>query len=400
MRLLFTGAAPWVNSGYGKPHRYLLPRLVRAGHECALACFYGYQGATTKTQIGGESVRLYPPGRQHYFNDIIEYHAHSFEADAVISLQDSWILEDWGEPRGFRWLPWMPLDCEPLTTVVIEALEGCHIPLSYSRWGQGLLADGGWPDARYVPFGVDLEMHRIRDQTAARLAAKLPADGFIAGMVIANSCLPCRKSIPEVLLAWKQWTDGGGKGTLYLHTTISPKAKAGIDYPRLLKTLDVPWSTVDDPDDERRARASVLFPTQYQMWCGTYSDEDLAQIYSTFDVLLSPSMSEGFGIPILEAQACGIPVVTVNFSSMPELTFAGRCLEPIQKAWEGQGGWRAVAGVGDIAESLQWAYEMAGGSQASTYLAEKARAGAEDFGWDKIVAERWLPLLEELADDS
>lgn len=49
------------------------------------------------------------------------------------------------------------------------------------------------------------------------------------------------------------------------------------------------------------------------------SDKDMPLLYSAATVLLYPSLYEGFGLPILEAMACGIPVITSNISSMPEV---------------------------------------------------------------------------------
>lgn len=49
------------------------------------------------------------------------------------------------------------------------------------------------------------------------------------------------------------------------------------------------------------------------------SDEDLPLLYASAAVLLYPSLYEGFGLPILEAMSCGIPVITSNVSSMPEV---------------------------------------------------------------------------------
>ena len=52
---------------------------------------------------------------------------------------------------------------------------------------------------------------------------------------------------------------------------------------------------------------------------GYVSDEDLPIIYQLSDLFLFPSLREGFGIPIIEAMACGTPVITSNTSSMPEV---------------------------------------------------------------------------------
>lgn len=52
---------------------------------------------------------------------------------------------------------------------------------------------------------------------------------------------------------------------------------------------------------------------------GFVPDEDLGTLYSQALCLVYPSFYEGFGIPMLEAQACGCPVITSNTSSMPEI---------------------------------------------------------------------------------
>jgi len=52
---------------------------------------------------------------------------------------------------------------------------------------------------------------------------------------------------------------------------------------------------------------------------GYVADEDLPALYSAADLFAFPSLYEGFGIPVLEAMACGTPVVTSDVSSLPEV---------------------------------------------------------------------------------
>lgn len=52
---------------------------------------------------------------------------------------------------------------------------------------------------------------------------------------------------------------------------------------------------------------------------GRVADEKLPQLYSQAEVFVLPSLYEGFGMPVLEAMACGTPVVTSNVSSLPEV---------------------------------------------------------------------------------
>ena len=52
---------------------------------------------------------------------------------------------------------------------------------------------------------------------------------------------------------------------------------------------------------------------------GFVPDEDMAALYSAADAFLFPTLYEGFGIPVIEAQSCGTPVLTSNVSSLPEV---------------------------------------------------------------------------------
>ena len=56
---------------------------------------------------------------------------------------------------------------------------------------------------------------------------------------------------------------------------------------------------------------------------GYINNHDLATLYNAAFVFLYPSLRESFGIPMLEAMACGTPVITGNTSSMPEVAGPG-----------------------------------------------------------------------------
>jgi glycosyltransferase involved in cell wall biosynthesis len=55
-------------------------------------------------------------------------------------------------------------------------------------------------------------------------------------------------------------------------------------------------------------------------YLGYVPDEDLVSLYNFADIFVYPSLYEGFGIPVLEAMACGTPVITSNISSLPEVS--------------------------------------------------------------------------------
>lgn len=70
-------------------------------------------------------------------------------------------------------------------------------------------------------------------------------------------------------------------------------------------------------------RAAIIATSVSYRELGRLSDEDLVQAYRRCDLLIFASLYEGFGLPILEAQATGRPVITSNCSSMPEAAGEG-----------------------------------------------------------------------------
>jgi glycosyltransferase involved in cell wall biosynthesis len=89
----------------------------------------------------------------------------------------------------------------------------------------------------------------------------------------------------------------------------------------------------------------VIFP-------GFVPDEDLPAVYSAADLFVFPSLYEGFGLPVLEAMACGAPVICSNTSSLPEIVGdAAMTLDPLDhEAW--------VAAMKEVLESKALQEEM------------------------------------------
>jgi alpha-1,3-rhamnosyl/mannosyltransferase len=69
-----------------------------------------------------------------------------------------------------------------------------------------------------------------------------------------------------------------------------------------------------------RSPAPVAGSEQQVLWLGPVPEADLPALYSGALLFVFPSLYEGFGLPVLEAMACGTPVACSNSSSLPELT--------------------------------------------------------------------------------
>ncbi|MBY0436488.1 MAG: glycosyltransferase family 4 protein [Cyclobacteriaceae bacterium] len=78
-------------------------------------------------------------------------------------------------------------------------------------------------------------------------------------------------------------------------------------------------SKLDDFQVNKLKKYSIEFESKCNL-----SLAELVQVYHSADVLFFASTYEGFGLPIIEAQACGLPVITSNFGSMAEITENGK----------------------------------------------------------------------------
>ena len=106
-------------------------------------------------------------------------------------------------------------------------------------------------------------------------------------------------------------------------------------------------------------------------FAGYVHDKDMPAIYSLAEVLVFPSQYEGFGLPPLEAMACGTPVVTSNTTSIPEITGnAAMLVDPESTA--------------EIAGALEMVLSS---SEIRADLIEKGLSRVETFSWRRCAEE-------------
>lgn len=382
MKIAWASNAPWAPTGYGQQTAQMLPRLQAAGHDVAAIANYGLYGSV----LEWEGVKVYPAGSD-WSNDTIPAHAfHHFNGDPglLIALYDAWTLRN-PVYAEMNMAVWVPIDHVPAPPMVAAHFQDHgSTPIAMSRFGEKQLRAYGL-NPLYAPHGIDTKVFTPTPTAEAKKILGLPADKFLVGMVSTNNSSPIiRKAYPEAFAAFAMFNHAHEDTLLYVHAHNRARLN-GADLTSLANGRGI------QPE-------SMLFVDEYRYLSGGISQRELALLYSAFDVLLFPSMGEGFGIPAIEAQACGTPVIVTDFSAQTELVAPGAgFLVGSQPFWDtAQNADFCIPFIEEIHQALEFAYQN---REMLEEAGPKARAFAELYDADRVFSEYWVPVLASLEGD-
>ncbi len=395
MKFLIHGNTPTVLTGYGVQARYLADRLTLDGHEVAFSSTYGQQyGVGTWTTPHGHEVKLYPNGIYTNSPDTILAHAeHFFEGDPgngwIIPLIDVWALNGRADDlrdQGWQVAAWAPVDHFPAPAGVAQFLATSGaVPLAMTRYGETQLVNAGL-DPRYIPLAVDTAEYEptfsvdVNDTTvSSRELFDLPPEAFVVGMVAMNKDPLDRKGFNEAFRAFGQFWQNHQNAVLFVHTE-KYGAAGGLNLPMLAAHASVP-------------EHAVVFSDQYAYRIGLPA-KMMAAAYTAMDVLLAPSHGEGFCVPLIEAQACGTPVICTEFAAQTELVGNG-WLVAGQPWWDqAQDASYVVPFIPDIIDKLEQAYVEIEADPGGIAVACIDFAAGYDA--NRVYDEHWRPFIESL----
>lgn len=382
--------AVWSNSphqptGYGQQAGHLVDLLKRDGFDVAAISNYGLEGNNSVYHSPYGDVRHYARGYDAYSLDVLPLHFKHFTSqfDAkklLITLYDVWVLKG-KSLDDMNIASWTPFDHTTIPPKVRAWIDKENVtPIAMAPNGVELLTAAGI-DHVYVPHGIDTNVYRptetINKQNAREFMGIKP-DQFLVGMVAANKAngIIHRKAFAENFLAFSLLLKKYPDAVLYVHA--EPFGfYGGFNLLDLATAVGIPQS-------------NILFPNQVDLRYG-FEREDMAGIYSAFDVLLACSLGEGFGIPTVEAQACGTRVIGSGWAATKDLVSSEGWLVSGQPFWdEAQKSWFNIPSVPEIYTALVDAYEgQRGVSDASIEFAKK-------FDLEHVWQNHWLPALDRL----
>lgn len=380
--------SPLCGNGYGTQTALIVPSLRDIlGCRMAVSANYGQMCGV----LDWHGVPIYPSGFAAYGNDIHAANAKQHGAHILLTHQDV----PWQDPAqlargGTRWVSWMPIDHTPLSPQITSRLnpEYCYQPIALAHFGQEQLHAAGF-DAPLVVQGIDTSVFVPGDRSAARHFLDWPADAFIVGMVATNKGYPNRKAWPQQLRAFRAFAERHTDAVLYIHAF----GDDGVD-PTVATRMA--WHLGDDLMRSGR----IIWAHPYDLNQG-YTQADMVQRYQALDVLLSVSMAEGCGLPLLEAQSCGVPVIVGAWSAMEENTYAGWLVsmhdsapwyvDPLECEWR-------LPRVGAIRDCLDMAYDELQAADTRAWFAAHGRASmVEHHDQTHITETQWRPVLAALA---
>jgi glycosyltransferase involved in cell wall biosynthesis len=183
-----------------------------------------------------------------------------------------------------------------------------------------------------------------------------------------------RKAFGENLMAFSIFAKRHPEAILYIHA--DPVSAHGWNLMQLGTLLGIPADNM-----------AFVDPVSYRFGI---SQEDLAGIYSSMDVLLATSYGEGFGVPTVEAQACGVPVIVSDFAASSELVGDGWLVGGQPLYDNSQGAFFNIPSVPLIVQALEEAFERGKGKS------DKAIEFAQQFDHDSVWKNNWMPALKTL----
>ena len=347
-KVLFISEAAYLNTGYAKYSKEIISRIFNTkNYDIAEFSIYGSPDDPRRASIPWKNYCNLPSnndeqqGNLYNSNPANQFGAWrfervclDFEPDIVLTIRDFWMdsfIYHSPYRRIFSWA-WMPtVDAMPQNQEWIDMFADAEYILTYSDWAKLILEQQGGStiNTRGVsspsasPVFIPLDRQKIRSEFNLR------DDINIVGTVMRNQR---RKLFPALIESFSDYikTNNLNNTYLYLHTSFPD---AGWNLAELFHENEISSRVIMTYVCENCKHVEPSFFRDIKKVCGSckqyasspanvgngVSDEVLAKIYNVFDLYVQPANSEGFGLPQVEAAACGTPIACTNYSAMEDV---------------------------------------------------------------------------------
>jgi D-inositol-3-phosphate glycosyltransferase len=334
-RLLWIGDAACA-SGFAKSSHYTLEVLQKTWDLTVLGLnFLGDPHRYSFLQN-----KIYPcyPGGDLFGLGRIPDIIQKLRPEVVVVQNDPWNI-----PQYLRLLPNVPV----VGAIAVDGanckgrgLNGLVLAIFWTQYGADQARAGGYAGPyAVVPLGVDLDVYNPGDRQAARKKMFQPKDyedlkdAFIVGNINRNQP---RKRLDLTISYFADWIKSRKISDAYLYLHIAPTGDVGFDCQQLMAYFGV---------------ANRLILSSPEVWHGL-EEEELANTYRAFDVQLTTTQGEGWGLTTMEGMACGIPQIVPQWAALAEWCGNTAVQVPCSEIAVTGGGVNVIGGIPNRGETI------------------------------------------------
>lgn len=347
-KILWIGDSTHTNSGYANYSREILSRLHKTGkyNVVELACFGTINSVLTSKSPWKIYSNLYKNKQEEEvynsakMNSFGHFRFHDVlleeKPDCVLDVRDWWMLafEDLSPLRRFyNWLIMPPIDSIPQPPQFLSSFRRADKVLSYTDWGKEELEKVNIKVHGVASPAINYDVFKVLDKNHCRNFLTMNNDDIVILSVMRNQK---RKQYPDLIEAFSKLLDSDlpqnikNKLKLHIHCQYPD---AGWDLPKILLNNKCIKHILLTYRCEACNSVYVDFfndSKSYCKKCGKYAattpgssfgikEAELSTIYNAANLYVQYSSCEGFGMPILEAAACGLKTFGVDYSATPEV---------------------------------------------------------------------------------
>jgi len=383
---------------------------VKQGHEVHyLANAYAGMTLNNATLFDGTecNFKIYGEMVHSYFRNSMSEIIKTTMSDVFFILLDTFMLHgndawflgiDTSPAKTFFWFPTdggggLPINCAN----IIRKVE---YPVAMSQFGQKQVKEYHDLDVKYIPHGVNTELFfKLPDEQKALLKQKYGLqDKFVIGTVARNQP---RKHLDRTLKTMRLLLDKIPNAVLFFHLDPDDPAQPLWKIRSLIQKFGLENRVIFSG-----MKAHHGFPAS-----------QMNEIYNVMDCFFLSTSGEGFGIPIIEAMACEVPIVATDYTTTPELVVKNNAGFGVKLAGVDTidlfslhskdydyltmngtitGSWEVERGICDINDAANKIFQLYSNPQLRRTMGQNGRkAVLEKYDFQKHIAPEFEKLFME-----